>query len=191
MLRATRSGARLAVGQGLNKDLVLVGYTLGASIAPAVRLDYPDEVKGIVIMTSRRGPRRGRRHLRDARARCGRSKPTKMAGVNRHAMFLVEQACVSDCWSRHRQIGPLSQLETSRRSTPSTCATARNPQAKLLPDARALKDPASRRSTRRKSTRPCPGRSTSSSTTPAFSTTEIRQIQRAGCRLRRRAVSDG
>ena len=37
--------------QGLNNDLVLVGYTLGASIALQYGLDYPDEVRGLVIMT--------------------------------------------------------------------------------------------------------------------------------------------
>src|SRR5688572_25848403 len=37
--------------QGLKKDLVLVGYTLGASIALQYGLDYPGEVKGMVIMT--------------------------------------------------------------------------------------------------------------------------------------------
>jgi pimeloyl-ACP methyl ester carboxylesterase len=31
--------------QGLNRDLVLVGYTLGASIALQYGLDYPDEVR--------------------------------------------------------------------------------------------------------------------------------------------------
>jgi len=37
--------------RSLNKDLVLVGYTLGASIALQYGLDYPDEVKGLVVMT--------------------------------------------------------------------------------------------------------------------------------------------
>src|SRR6478609_278278 len=37
--------------QGFKKDLVLVGYTLGASIALQYGLDYPEEVKGLVIMT--------------------------------------------------------------------------------------------------------------------------------------------
>ena len=37
--------------QGLNNDLVLVGYTLGAAIALQYGLDYPDEVRGLVIMT--------------------------------------------------------------------------------------------------------------------------------------------
>jgi pimeloyl-ACP methyl ester carboxylesterase len=35
----------------LRKDLVLVGYTLGACIALQYGLDYPDEVKGLVLMT--------------------------------------------------------------------------------------------------------------------------------------------
>jgi pimeloyl-ACP methyl ester carboxylesterase len=42
--------ARLAV-QGLKGDLVLIGYTLGASIALQYGLDYPDEVRGLVLMT--------------------------------------------------------------------------------------------------------------------------------------------
>src|SRR4029453_5320921 len=32
-------------------DLVLIGYTLGASIALQYGLDYPDEVRGLVLMT--------------------------------------------------------------------------------------------------------------------------------------------
>ena len=53
--------------QGLNKDLVLVGYTLGASIALQYGLDYPDEVKGLVLMTVAAG----RRCARRARTSCG------------------------------------------------------------------------------------------------------------------------
>ena len=30
---------------------MLIGYTLGASITPQYGLDYPDEVKGLVLMT--------------------------------------------------------------------------------------------------------------------------------------------
>src|SRR5262245_46747531 len=37
--------------QGLNKDLVLVGYTLGASIALQYGLEYPEEVKALVLMS--------------------------------------------------------------------------------------------------------------------------------------------
>ena len=39
-------GARLAlVAEVCNRDLVLVGYTLGASIALQYGLDYPEEVR--------------------------------------------------------------------------------------------------------------------------------------------------
>ena len=45
-------GARLVVGPGTrNRDLALVGYTLGASVALQYGLDYPEEVKGLVLMT--------------------------------------------------------------------------------------------------------------------------------------------
>lgn len=37
--------------QGKRKNLVLVGYTLGASIALQYALDYPREVAGLVVMT--------------------------------------------------------------------------------------------------------------------------------------------
>lgn len=37
--------------QGLQDNLVLVGYTLGAAIALQYALDYRDEVRGLVIMT--------------------------------------------------------------------------------------------------------------------------------------------
>src|SRR5690349_1898300 len=37
--------------QGLNTNLVLVGYTVGASVALQYGLDYPDEVRGLVLMT--------------------------------------------------------------------------------------------------------------------------------------------
>ncbi len=49
--------------QGLKGDLVLIGYTLGASIAVQYGLDYPDEVKG--------PSPRGTRHAPRAPTRCG------------------------------------------------------------------------------------------------------------------------
>ena len=38
--------------QGLREDLVLVGYTLGGSIALQYGLDYRDEVKGRIARTA-------------------------------------------------------------------------------------------------------------------------------------------
>ena len=43
--------------QGMRKDLVLVGYTLGAAIALQYALDYPDEVKGLVLSAVSVAPR--------------------------------------------------------------------------------------------------------------------------------------
>ena len=40
-------GGEVGPGQNLKKDLVLVGYTLGASIALQYALDYPKRQKGI------------------------------------------------------------------------------------------------------------------------------------------------
>jgi pimeloyl-ACP methyl ester carboxylesterase len=37
--------------QGHTQDLVLSGFTLGACIALQYALDYPDEVRGLVLMT--------------------------------------------------------------------------------------------------------------------------------------------
>lgn len=51
----------------LRKDLVLVGYTLGACIALQYGLDYPDEVKGLVLMTVAARPKTRPRR----RTRCG------------------------------------------------------------------------------------------------------------------------
>ena len=43
--------------QGKRKELVLVGYTLGGCIALQYGLDYPDEVKALVLMTTGMRPR--------------------------------------------------------------------------------------------------------------------------------------
>ncbi|MDH3445417.1 MAG: alpha/beta hydrolase, partial [Deltaproteobacteria bacterium] len=43
--------------KGKREDLVLVGYTLGGCIALQYGLDYPDEVKALVLMTTGMRPR--------------------------------------------------------------------------------------------------------------------------------------
>ena len=99
--------------QGLNKDLVLVGYTLGASIALQYGLDYPDEVKGLVIMTVAMRPKTRPAGTYEMRVRAA-ADPTayeEWLAFNRHAMFLVEPGLRERLLERHRQIGPLSQLE--------------------------------------------------------------------------------
>jgi pimeloyl-ACP methyl ester carboxylesterase len=75
--------------QGLKGDLVLIGYTLGASIALQYGLDYPDEVKGLALMTVAARPK------------------TRAAGAYEMRLRAAEDPKVYE--ERHRQLGPLSQ----------------------------------------------------------------------------------
>ena len=98
--------------QNLKKDLVLVGYTLGASIALQYGLDYPDEVEGLVLMTvaarpKTRGP--GTYELR-RRAAVDPAAYEEWLAFQRHAMQLVEPGLQERLMDRHRQVGPTSQL---------------------------------------------------------------------------------
>ena len=98
--------------QGLNKDLVLVGYTLGASIALQYALDYPDEVKGIVIMTVAMRPKvraPGTQELRLNAVKDPKVYEDWLA-YQFKAMHLVEPGLRERLMQRHRQIGPMSQL---------------------------------------------------------------------------------
>jgi len=99
--------------QGMKQDLVLVGYTLGACIALQYALDYPEEVKGIVIMTVAMRPKTRPAGTYDMRVRAARDPKAyeEWIAFNRHAMYLVEPGLRERLLERHRQIGPLSQLE--------------------------------------------------------------------------------
>lgn len=98
--------------QGLNKDLVLVGYTLGASIALQYALDYPDEVKGLVIMTVAARPKTrapGTYEMRLRAAEDPKAYEEEWIAYQRHAMKFVEPGLREKLMERHRQIGPMSQ----------------------------------------------------------------------------------
>jgi pimeloyl-ACP methyl ester carboxylesterase len=110
--------------QGRKGELVLVGYTLGASIALHYGLDYPNEVKGLVLMTVAARPKTraaGAYEMRlraakdpkaseaAAAARHGRSHQS--AGVRegdprRRARFAVREARRSRALSAHRDARP-------------------------------------------------------------------------------------
>ena len=97
--------------QGRNKDLVLVGYTLGASIALQYGLDYPDEVKGLVVMTVAARPKvrpPGTYEMR-LRALEGPKVYEEWLAYQRKAMHLVEPGLRERLMERHRQVGPMSQ----------------------------------------------------------------------------------
>jgi 3-oxoadipate enol-lactonase len=98
--------------QGLKKDLVLVGYTLGASIALQYGLDYPEEVKGLVVMTVAAGPKTRAPGTYDMRLRAAKDPKVyeeEWIAFQREAMHLVEPGLRERLIERHRQVGPMSQ----------------------------------------------------------------------------------
>lgn len=99
--------------QGLDKDLVLVGYTLGASIALQYGLDYPDEVKGLVIMTVAARPKVRAAGTYELRLRAPGDPKVyeEWLAFQRQAMHLVEPELRERLMDRHRQVGPISQYE--------------------------------------------------------------------------------
>ena len=97
--------------QGLKRDLVLVGYTLGASIALQYALDYPEEVKGIVLMTVAARPKVRASGTYEMRLRAPEDPEVyeEWLAFQRKAMYLVEPGLRERLMERHRQVGPVSQ----------------------------------------------------------------------------------
>ncbi len=100
--------------QNLKKDLVLVGYTLGASIALQYGLDYPDEVKGLVIMTVAAKPKTRTPDTYEMRLRAAKQPRDEKAygewlAFQLRAMQFVEPGLRDRLMERHKQVGPMSQ----------------------------------------------------------------------------------
>ena len=97
--------------QGIRKDLVLVGYTLGACIALQYGLDYPDEVKGVVAMTCAARPKVRSAGTYEMRLRALEDPKAydEWFAFQKHAMKFVEPGFRDRLLERHRQVGPLSQ----------------------------------------------------------------------------------
>jgi len=98
--------------QGMKKDLVLVGYTLGASIALQYALDYPEEVSGLVIMTVAAEPKTRAPDTYEMRLRAAadpKSYEEEWIPYQRDAMHLVEASFRERLIEKHRQVGPMSQ----------------------------------------------------------------------------------
>jgi pimeloyl-ACP methyl ester carboxylesterase len=97
--------------RGLKKDLVLVGYTLGASIALQYGLDYPDEVKGLVLMTVAAKPKTRAPGTYELRLNAPHDSKVYQEWLEfqRNAMYLVEPGLRDRLLERHRQVGPMSQ----------------------------------------------------------------------------------
>lgn len=97
--------------QGMKRDLVLVGYTLGASIALQYGLDYPEEVKGLVVMTVAARPKvrpPGTYELR-LRALTDPQAYEEWLDYQRRTMQHLDPELREQLLARHRQIGPESQ----------------------------------------------------------------------------------
>ena len=129
--------------QGLKKDLVLVGYTLGASIALQYGLDYPDEVKGLVLMTVAARPKVRSPGTYEMRLRALQDPKAyeEWVAFQSHAMKFVEPGLKERLMERHRQVGPLSQyhdLKTIDAFDVRDRITALKPKLLLL---RGLDDP--------------------------------------------------
>ena len=98
--------------KGMKKDLVLVGYTLGASIALQYGLDYPEEVKGLVIMTVAARPKTRSPGTYDMRLRAEKDPKVyeeEWIHFQREAMHLVEPSLRERLIEKHRKVGPMSQ----------------------------------------------------------------------------------
>ncbi len=98
--------------QGMKDDLVLVGYTLGASIALQYALDYPDEVRGLVIMTVAAEPKIRPPDTYEMRLRAAEDQTAykeEWIPYQRHAMHLVDAGFRERLVEKHRQVGPMSQ----------------------------------------------------------------------------------
>ena len=97
--------------QGLTSDLVLVGYTLGASIALQYGLDYPDEVKGLVIMTVAARPKVRAPGTYEMRLRAVDDPKVyeEWLAFQQNAMKFVEPALREQLMEQHRRVGPISQ----------------------------------------------------------------------------------
>ncbi len=100
--------------QGMTNDLVLVGYTLGASIALQYGLDYPEEVRGLVLSTVAAGRTRsdsGRVDMRLKAATGGPEDYDKWIEFQRNRMMWVEPELRERLIERHRQVEPMAQYK--------------------------------------------------------------------------------
>jgi pimeloyl-ACP methyl ester carboxylesterase len=97
--------------KGQQKDLVLVGYTLGGSIALQYGLDYPDEVKALVLMTTGMRPRERSPGTLDFRLKAATDPETYRVwlATMRHQFLFMAPELAEHLIECHRRVGPLSQ----------------------------------------------------------------------------------
>jgi len=95
----------------VRSELILVGFTLGSCIALQYALDYPGEVKGLVLMTvAMRSKKRGPDAL-NMRLEAVKSREAYQTWLDyqRHAMMFVDPDLRERLMGCHEKVGPISQ----------------------------------------------------------------------------------
>ena len=97
--------------KGKRQDLVLVGFTLGACIALEYGLDYPDEVKALVLMTVAMRPKERPRSALELRLNAAQDAEINRQWLDlmRHNMKFIEPDLREHLVECHRKVGPMSQ----------------------------------------------------------------------------------
>ena len=96
---------------GAQQDLVLCGFTLGACIALQYGLDYPEEVKGLVLMTVAMKPKERSPGTLEFRLDAAKSAEgmEKWLEAMRHTMMFIAPELREELIECHRRVGPISQ----------------------------------------------------------------------------------
>jgi pimeloyl-ACP methyl ester carboxylesterase len=97
--------------KGKRQDLVLVGFTLGGCIALEYGLDYPDEVKALVLITTGMRPRERRPGTLEFRLKAAADPETYRQWLDtmRHQFLFMGPELGEHLVACHRKVGPLSQ----------------------------------------------------------------------------------
>jgi 3-oxoadipate enol-lactonase len=97
--------------RGHHRDLVLVGFTLGACIALQYGLGYPDEVRGLVLMTVAMRPKSRAPDTLAFRLRAAEEPAihAQWLAAMREAMHFVAPEVRERLIACHQHVGPLSQ----------------------------------------------------------------------------------
>ena len=98
-------------GQGYRQDLVLVGFTLGACIALQYALDYPEEVKALVLMTIAMRPKERRPGTLEFRLKAAEDPQVyrQWKDAMAHTMMFMEPDLRDHLLECHDKVGPISQ----------------------------------------------------------------------------------
>jgi pimeloyl-ACP methyl ester carboxylesterase len=97
--------------KGKRRDLVLVGYTLGGCIALQYGLDYPDEVKALVLITTGMRPRERRPGTLEFRLKAAEDSEVcrEWLEAMHHQFLFMEPELRERLVECHRKVGPMSQ----------------------------------------------------------------------------------